>query len=538
MNKFLLGVLMLYCSALSYAQAPQGMSFQAVARDVNGNVLSEKTVAVKVEILQGSASGTVVYGETHKSMAAKNGVVNLQIGQGTVTDGTFAGIDWSRSPYFLQISMDADGGSSYKEVFTQQMLSVPYALYAERAGNVKDDVKTFDVMPVDWKGAKLLTGLAPELEYGGFGIFVSYPDGINQEVQLEIEGLPAGISFDLDSEECIESGPQGRYLPVQFNRDGDVDVAAGNYDCTLILKNKYGVVKSYPFTYKIQKIQELLPSLGWNTDADVRNALTEIIGIYQEFKSMNMAIDNAFMGKSDDEQYAVFKNKTYIPSSGEINLLWAKAYRVIYQCNNLIEGLSGNIGSGVTEEVKTNAVKQAKAIRAYAHLMLTEWFGAVPLVMRKLDEYEAMNISRTSRDEVLVAAVSDFEEAQGVEPLFEQQSDEILSEEIDVLLLEARLLKKDWQGVSGTIGTEDGIRGFIKKVADWKSNSLEEITEASLMEEYMNDFHSTDGRGNLYLNVLEYGATYFEDMLAHKVLFPIPQDELMYNSNLTQNDGY
>lgn len=550
MNKLLLWVVMLLCGVLSYAQAPQGMSFQAVARDANGNALSEKTVAIKVEVLQGSTSGTVVYGETHRSATAKNGVVNLQIGQGTATDGTFAGIDWSRSPYFLRISMDTNGGTSYKEVATSQMLSVPYALYAEKAGSVKEEAISFDVMPVDWKGAKLLTGLNPKLGYEGFDIFVSYPDRVDQEVQLEIEGLPTGVSFDFDSEECIESGPQGRYLPVQFDRDWDVDVAAEDYACTLTLKNKYGVTKSYPFTFKKEKEpeSEIVPDTYWKTDEDVRAALTGIVGLYQEFKTMNTAIDNAFMGKSTDEQYAVFKNKNYTSASPEVETLWTKAYETIARCNVLINGLSGNVGSGITPEVKENAFKQAKAIRAYTHLMLTEWFGAVPLVTKVLSMDEASTISRTLRSEVLASVIQDLRDAsiQTKSASTKAEVTGLTIDEMHILLREAYLLKGEWQNAK-TLGSQPEIDvnmlksttlvDFIKKIADWKLSNTAGITEASLMEEYMSNFHSTYGRGNLYLNVLDYSATYFT-MDTYKALLPIPQSEMDLHPNYGQNTGY
>ena len=109
MNKWLLGVAMLLSSLFSYAQSPQAMNFQAVARNAGGNPISDKEVGIKIEIVQGSASGTTVYGETHHTTTAKNGVVNLQIGNGTAINGIFTEIDWSQSPYYLRISMDTDG---------------------------------------------------------------------------------------------------------------------------------------------------------------------------------------------------------------------------------------------------------------------------------------------------------------------------------------------------------------------------------------------------------------------------------------------
>jgi len=57
------------------------------------------------------------------------------IGQGSVLSGSFAAIDWSQGPYFIEIGIDVNGGNNFTTLGTQQLMSVPYALYAETAGN-------------------------------------------------------------------------------------------------------------------------------------------------------------------------------------------------------------------------------------------------------------------------------------------------------------------------------------------------------------------------------------------------------------------
>ncbi len=120
------------------AQAPAAMDFQSLVRDANGNFVSNKTIGVQISILKTSATGTVVYRETHSVTTNANGLLTLTIGKGTVKAGTFASIDWSAGPYFLKTEMDVNGGTSYTLTQTTQMMSVPYALYANKAGNVPD----------------------------------------------------------------------------------------------------------------------------------------------------------------------------------------------------------------------------------------------------------------------------------------------------------------------------------------------------------------------------------------------------------------
>ena len=127
----------LFAITFMRARGPQAISYQAVARDLTGKVLSEKPISVRVEILQGSNAGTVVYTETHELTTTKTGTINLLIGGGDkVGESDFSTIDWSQSPYFLRLGLKQEKESEYTEVVNTQMLSVPYALYAEKAGSV------------------------------------------------------------------------------------------------------------------------------------------------------------------------------------------------------------------------------------------------------------------------------------------------------------------------------------------------------------------------------------------------------------------
>lgn len=123
---------------LSLAQSPESFKYQAVVRDGAGAILYNQAVGLRMTILQGSASGTVVYQETFATTSNSVGLVNLSIGQGTIVAGTFGAIDWSAGPYFMETAMDATGGTSYTVMGASQLLSVPYALYATDVENDND----------------------------------------------------------------------------------------------------------------------------------------------------------------------------------------------------------------------------------------------------------------------------------------------------------------------------------------------------------------------------------------------------------------
>jgi hypothetical protein len=115
-----------------FAQAPQSISYQAVVRNASGSIIANTQVGMKISILADSATGTAVCVEEFTPTTNDYGLVTLQIGSSNTTD--FEAIDWSYQDYFVKVELDPEGGTSYTEMGTSQLLSVPYALYAKNAG--------------------------------------------------------------------------------------------------------------------------------------------------------------------------------------------------------------------------------------------------------------------------------------------------------------------------------------------------------------------------------------------------------------------
>ena len=120
---------------ISLAQAPQSFNYQGVARDNAGNTLANQAVGLKMDLRQTSATGTIVFSESHSATTNQFGLFNLQIGTGNILVGDLNSVDWSQGPYFLEVSLDETGGTNYQSMGVSQLLSVPYALYAETSGN-------------------------------------------------------------------------------------------------------------------------------------------------------------------------------------------------------------------------------------------------------------------------------------------------------------------------------------------------------------------------------------------------------------------
>jgi len=126
------------------AQSPEKMSYQAVIRDAENQLVVSQSIGIQISILQGSSSGTPVFVERHFPSTNSNGLVTLEIGTGTLVSGSFSTIDWSSDVYFLKTETDLNGGSNYTISGTVQLLSVPYSLHSKTAESISGTLPETD----------------------------------------------------------------------------------------------------------------------------------------------------------------------------------------------------------------------------------------------------------------------------------------------------------------------------------------------------------------------------------------------------------
>ena len=120
----------LLLTASVFAQAPQKMSYQAVIRNSSNTLITSAPIGMQISVLQGSASGTAVYVETQTPSTNANGLASVEIGGGTVVSGNFSTINWANGPYFIKTETDPTGGTVYTITGTNELMSVPYALFS------------------------------------------------------------------------------------------------------------------------------------------------------------------------------------------------------------------------------------------------------------------------------------------------------------------------------------------------------------------------------------------------------------------------
>jgi uncharacterized protein (TIGR02145 family) len=135
MKNYLSIVILLFLTLSLNAQAPQGFNYQATVRNSAGELIIKSNVYFKFNVIQGSQTAVPVFTETHYVPTDDLGQMNLVIGQGTPSTGTFSELDWSLGSYYLGIELSINSANDYKAMGTTQLLSVPYALYAANSGN-------------------------------------------------------------------------------------------------------------------------------------------------------------------------------------------------------------------------------------------------------------------------------------------------------------------------------------------------------------------------------------------------------------------
>lgn len=132
------------CACILFAQAPEKINYQAVARNAQGQLLLNKTIKIRASILNGSAIGTSQYSETHSGIItnAQTGAFSISIGGGVLVagSGAFSAITWEGGTKYLKIEMDPANGNNFVLVGTSQLLSVPYALYAKNTPTRNDSI--------------------------------------------------------------------------------------------------------------------------------------------------------------------------------------------------------------------------------------------------------------------------------------------------------------------------------------------------------------------------------------------------------------
>ena len=188
------------------AQIPQGFNYQAIARDVSGNPITNYPLPVRITIQSDSLGGTVFWTELHSSVATNQfGLFSLVIGKGARQSGTassFSDIDWSVTPKFLKTEIDYSG---WKYMGTSRIYSVPYALVA---GDIKGPLRK---LSVDGETGNPDEALFEVKNRNGQTVFAVYSEGVRIYVD---DGIAKGVKggFAIGGFGSGKAGPQDYFI--------------------------------------------------------------------------------------------------------------------------------------------------------------------------------------------------------------------------------------------------------------------------------------------------------------------------------------
>ncbi len=247
--------IMVLAVAVAMAQAPEKFTYQAVVRNASNVLVTNAPVGVRVSILQGSASGNAVYVETHTASTNANGLLTIEIGGGTAQQGSFVGINWADGPFYLKTETDPAGGSNYTVTSTQQLMSVPYALYAKEAGNgFSGDYNDLTNKPTIPQSIGDLTNNAGYVTEDDLPTVPTNVSAfINDAGYITMDSIPAQVNADWNATEGaaeILNKPananfgHGVVLTKVNNAEGATDITVGFTNYTLMT----GGVVSLSFT--------------------------------------------------------------------------------------------------------------------------------------------------------------------------------------------------------------------------------------------------------------------------------------------------
>lgn len=218
MKRIILFLLIMVLFSLNQlnAQSPNLINYQGIARSSSGQPLANQSIGIRLSIVDLTVSGTVVYSETHKVTTNTYGLYSVQIGAGTIVTGTMDTIVWANGDKFLKVEIDPNGGTSYVEMGTTQLISVPYSLRAEGAGMVT----------LYGKGAnnpnKMVVSHSPAYPYWG----IVYNDPLDQISFIRSE-TSAAMTVDLTQRKVGIKTDPGVVPTADLEVNGTVKIAGG-----------------------------------------------------------------------------------------------------------------------------------------------------------------------------------------------------------------------------------------------------------------------------------------------------------------------
>jgi len=300
-----------------FAQSPEKMSYQAVIRNSSDAIVVNTLVGMQISILQGSAGGTAVYAETQTPTTNENGLVSIEIGNGTVVSGNFAAIDWANGPYFIKTETDPKGGINYTITGTSQLLTVPYALYAKTAETLKGGIietdPTFTKSPSANITATEITKLnnlsginTGDQDLSALATKTALGDSMEQ-VRGEIPDVSGFLTSYTETDPTFTKSPSANITATEITKLNNLSgINTGDQDLS-------GLATTTAVTADLSAKVDKVAGKGLSTNDYTTPEKTKLAGIATNAEENVQADWNQITNTADD----YIKNKPTIPTAAD-----------------------------------------------------------------------------------------------------------------------------------------------------------------------------------------------------------------------------
>lgn len=282
-KKLVLLPFLLFITSFVFSQNEMGIPYQGILRDNTGSELSNTAATVQTIIRINSTNGQIIFSESHNVVTDELGYFQLVIGTGNVNTSfpNFNQIDWSTNLKFLQIQVNT--GSGFIDLGTTQLLSVPYALFADDCNCDMSISPNGDTLYTGGGGYLIVPGISnANPEFGGLGLIVLPGNNLcgAQQISVTTCGGDSTITYNGYTYNLVEINNQCWFqdnLRTEFLNDGTpIPNITDNLEwnnattpgyCKFSNVDAYGNTYGYLYNYYATVNNNLCP-VGWHVPTD------------------------------------------------------------------------------------------------------------------------------------------------------------------------------------------------------------------------------------------------------------------------------
>ena len=285
------------CTTAWTQSVPMGMKYQAVARDLKGNVLGNQEISIRITLYSDLDRQTTEYSESHTTATNEVGLFTLVIGEGSILAGTFDKVPWSTRDIWMEVSVLDKKSSEFVSISSSKLLAVPYAFHAGTAsqliygenrsasqngvpanvwslfGNSDTDPDEDNIGTTDCADFVFITNNIERLRITCAGV-VNIVNDLNVGANLDV-GIDAHIGNDLTVDQDVFLNVDGGNTTV----NGDLTVA--NMSPTLLTG-----------TLTVDKATDLNSTLNVDGTTDLNDDLT-VTGMSSTLLTGTLTVDKA-----------------------------------------------------------------------------------------------------------------------------------------------------------------------------------------------------------------------------------------------------